>query len=1151
MARPHFLRWLKSGKGLALVALCVLVALAVGAWITVRRLTSPERLARMVREQLEEKLGGEASVGAVEFDLLAGATVRDIELRASPQARPWASVRELHVAHRLGALLGGRFEAETVRAVGPRLVLNDASIERLRRMPKKPPAKGRPVAAIAIEDGTLIIEPTDYLPGVPSLELAPLSLQVSCAGGRVLRVEGDVGTAAGRLAFTARLDPSLSTAHVAVTSGDIALHHVPRGWLADSVRSRPEVAGLEGHVAGRGEGRIVWGGAEPSLRYTVAVRFEDVRVPLKDFPLPLERLAGEATVRPGRVAASGATGRVGTARLRLDELQLRFGPSGAVSQLFAAGEVRNAPLDERLREALPKSIREVWQGLGVTSGLAHVTVRYSQEGDAAPDLALAADCREVQLQPKDHPYPLPPIAGRIEYDSALQVVRLNDIEGSDGQLSVRLDGRLRLAAEEPRYRLHAVLDGLRLDQQLRGALPDELATVWKSLGVQGGEVDADLVASGKGGEAPRLTAELALHRVRLRLADFPYPLPPLHGRVRVAPDRTVQLDEIAGSRGHLAFRAAGTVDASGKEPVPRLRVAATGLPMDAELLDAAPKSVRDAVAQAGLSGAVVDADLLIDGKEAVTAQVTLHEGSAVPKTFPYRLDELRGRLRWTGDALLLESVTGKHGSARLAVWGQIGLADREHPTVQLRAEASRLALDEELRAALPADVREKLEPHDPAGVVDLRVSYLDEGKEPPRVRLAAALHGADVSLGASGPRLRGLRGEARFDGRTLTLAGVRGRLGAALVELEGAVALSPEAGQTALQFRLPARAVEDIAAEELPKPVAEALKALDPRGTLSASGVVRTRKGEARPYLARATGELDNVWLATEPPVQRLNGAVMVAAATDEAATDVVANIAQARVAGLLVQALSGRARLTPKTLDVTELDWSVCGGRVVGEFHLDSFDPLTYWGTFDISRVDVESLVSDLGGTKNLPSGWLRGSARFHGHGEDIEGLVLEATCKVDRGRLYELPLMVSVLNVLSLQLPGKGTLTDAHAEFALRERVLHINQFLLTGRAAPVGVTGTIQLEPGVRFDRQKIDLVFTAVREPRLLDKLPVVGWLKAQSYDRLTRQFLQARATGTLAEPEVQYLLKPLMEPIGKFWTVLRRVTGEGQPTEKPE
>ncbi len=1161
MAQRRRLAFLRSGKGIALVALGLLVVLAVAAWLTLQWFISSAHLSRKVEEGLVAALGGAARVGAVEVDLLSGVTIRDVEVRGEGEEAPWASAAAIEVDHRPAALLRGALDVVAVRVVAPSLVINDRTLERLRRLSEEPAGEGPSPAAISIEQGRVRIEPNADLPGVEETDLRSIALSVSNPDrhGRLLQIQGRARTPAGRVRLDALVDSAARSVSFDLASSDIALDKVPRGMLPEPVRQRREVRELTGHVAVEARGRYAWATDEEELAYTARLGLHRVAFATDHAPYPLRGIAGEVRVRPGSVTAADLTGRLGAARFRLDEAQVLLDPAGAMEEVYARGEVFGMRLDDPLRNFLPKDARDALEQAGLQEAGGDVQFRLAQVGEEPPDIVAELAARDVTLRPKGFPYPLPALAGRVRYDSASGLITAHDVEGT-GAFSIEGDAMVTLGKEKADYRARAAVDGLELDEPLRNALPKDVVATWEDLGIRGGAVDADVRVSGNGQGAPRVTAGLELHSVLARPKAFPYPLPPLSGSLRYDAEQVVHIAELAGARGRLKLRVTGRVETAGKRPAVQLLVSGTRLPVDAALREALPEDVRKAIERAGLSGGALDVDVALqaaEGEPDVVADVALRSCSLRFADAPYALDDVTGKLHWTShnQTLELDGITAVHGTTRIAVDGQVDLRDPDRARPQLMVQAQALDLGQEFQEALPEDVRKKIKPYAPSGDVDARLAYDDLAAEGgPRVRLSTVLHGVGLRPAAEVPRLTDLRGELRSDGQALNLVGVSGRVASLPIEMGGSLALRPEAGETELVLRLPAFRLTPKLVRRFPETTAEKLKTLGASGILDGAATLTMPKGAASPYLSSATVRLEDVAVSLPPAIDRVNGSATYTAPARilaDAPAQVGLNLLRARVAGLAVQDASARVLLTPEAVEFKEVNWSLYGGRAGGSLRLSREEPVRYTGQLDLAHLDVESFAMALGRTKDAPTGWLRGTIQFQGTGTGLAGLELTGECKVDRGHIYDLPIFATVLNVLSLRLPGRDTITSAHLEFEVKEHMLRIIHLLVKGRSTPVHVTGTIGLAPGKPFDQQPVDLVFTVPRETRLLDQIPVVSWLKQQSVDRLQRHFLQARVTGTLAEPQVQHLLRPLLQPIEGFWSVLQRLsTPSKQEAEKP-
>ena len=793
---------LRNWKCLALLVVAVLL---VAVSIAYHWYTSSANLCRLARGELGALLGCHVEVGEVRFRLFSGIVVRQLELRESSEAKPWASVRAIHLTHRPAALLSGRLEIDAARIVQPRLVVHDDSIARIRRLTEAESGDGGPSpASITVEQGAVTVEPNTHVPDVAGLTIEPVSLSLQNPGqaGALLQIDGELVTAAGSLALQARVDTAARSARVELSGNELRLERSPLRSLLERELRPWGVRDLAGRAGAEAKGRLTWSSGEVVLSASARTWLEGLSLSVQGAAERLAPAAVEAEVHHVRVALAAA-GRGGGQQ------------TVAVTDLSARASITGVRYDKSFRAALPEAARDAFDELGVDAALTDVDVRLAKVAGGPLAATLTAELHEARLKPKAFPYPLPPLSGRVRYDAAADTLRLDDVEGRSDKLAIELDGTVALAGVGRGSGMHVRVGGLRLDGELRQALPKELARAWQALGVRG--------------------------------------------------------------------------------------------------------------------------------------------------------------------------------------------------------------------------------------------------------------------------------------------------------------------------------------------------------GTVHASALVAVRPRDRQPLLASASVAVEDLALATSPPVDRVTGHARYTAPPAGAAAQpalLSVRVERARVLAVRLQDVAALALLTPRAVQLKQVSGALCGGLAAGRLRIQRGEPLRYEGHFDVEHVDVESLARALGGSGVLPSGWLRGAVEFKGEGSDVGGLELTGTCKIDRGRLYELPLLLSVLDVLSLQLPGEGTVTDAHLEFRIENRALHVDHFLLAGRAQPVDIAGTIALRPGVRFEDQQVDLLFTTVRRKALLDRVPVLGWVKDKTLDSLKRHFLQARATGTLAHPKVKTVLAPVAEPIGKFWSLLGRVTAEagkvvpGIPSRKP-
>ena len=195
-------------------------------------------------------------------------------------------------------------------------------------------------------------------------------------------------------------------------------------------------------------------------------------------------------------------------------------------------------------------------------------------------------------------------------------------------------------------------------------------------------------------------------------------------------------------------------------------------------------------------------------------------------------------------------------------------------------------------------------------------------------------------------------------------------------------------------------------------------------------------------------------------------------------------------------------------------------------------------------SHMDLESIVAAFGITgRKTPSGSLRGEIELRGKGRNPEAIKGGGKLKITRGMLYHFPIMTSVFSVLDLQIPRQSPITDAYVDFGVQGGSLRLNDVLLSGGTVPMHMSGTVGLKNDTTFKQQKIDLLVTTAKSNGLLDRIPLVNWVKHYTLDVFRRLIMQVTIKGKLGDYEVNRLTSPVTDPIEQMWSLMKKLAPE--------
>jgi hypothetical protein len=274
----------------------------------------------------------------------------------------------------------------------------------------------------------------------------------------------------------------------------------------------------------------------------------------------------------------------------------------------------------------------------------------------------------------------------------------------------------------------------------------------------------------------------------------------------------------------------------------------------------------------GRSGAVADAltyieenlspagpwDLDVEVRRDEAGQFHL-EGSALPRgvsiaerTFPYRLHELTGEIRFNNDAIILSSLDGNHGDARVHVEGLIRHPlDRSRRTRAIRIHAEDVAFDDSLREAVPPEYEVIWERFRPRGSTDAAAEVrVDEPGGPEKIQVTLRPEGKSSFEYSGFPyRLESVRGEIVFSAEKVELRSVSGRSGLGRARLDGEILTPPDAGRSVDVEIVASLPIDERLERALGQSGSELFELLEPAGRLeSVVAQLRADAGEPMDY---------------------------------------------------------------------------------------------------------------------------------------------------------------------------------------------------------------------------------------------------------------------------------------------------------------
>ncbi|MGD8454057.1 MAG: hypothetical protein PVJ57_19765 [Phycisphaerae bacterium] len=191
-----------------------------------------------------------------------------------------------------------------------------------------------------------------------------------------------------------------------------------------------------------------------------------------------------------------------------------------------------------------------------------------------------------------------------------------------------------------------------------------------------------------------------------------------------------------------------------------------------------------------------------DGRLVATGELVPLGVSCRYYRFPYEFRDARGLVRFTGEQVLFEGLSARHGSCWIYGDGHLDSA-RRNTGFELTFRAAAVPLDADLFAAVPERYQRLWQQAGPLGVCDARVHLVRPGAPPvgnaapTDVRVDARLLGGSMLIG-QGRRLQQADGRLTIAAGAIEVDELRGLLDGSPVCLSGAVGLDNGASRTQL-----------------------------------------------------------------------------------------------------------------------------------------------------------------------------------------------------------------------------------------------------------------------------------------------------------------------------------------------------------------
>ena len=752
---------------------------------------------------------------------------------------------------------------------------------------------------------------------------------------------------------------------------------------------------------------------------------------------------------------------------------------------------------------------------------------------------------------KDIPYPVHHVTGHVtvEHDDKLgfDVVRLTDVHGHGDKGSpnenaeLAIDGWIGPFDDTTGGEVNVNGTGITYEPSLRGALPEPVRKTLDWLDVNhegfGSAVSVSFTSQVLRLEAGKTRGLPWVANTDLKFANgvatcaaFPYRLERIEGEAQIRPG-FVNVIGMQGRHGGSALLLGGKVafNDAGTEFTPDLRVAAEDVLIDADLLAALPAEPRARLQALGVTGKLDANGTITSPLPGFNLDLTLSDGGFAPHGI-IAATGVQGKANLTPGKLSDVNLIAKRGGAALTAVGSLDWT-QSTPVALLTLDADNLTFEPELRDLLPARAKEIWSQIQPEGTADLRLNYdsrMANGPLALEIRPIKMRVAPRLSPEASPLRLDDLSGKINLVPDQLAEWDLTARDRDGQVAMSGSWKLDDPAAAWEMRLSGKNLAADEQLQRSLPKGLVQVLQGLSLTGAIGFDFTKLSYKpATTQPVIGKfSTTRPAGPDVDFEVRIDCENAAMNIGVPLDSVrgTANLTGSIRDGELRSLsgdvsapsLKIALRPSADLSAKiskpenepTLHISDLRAKVADGDLAGDLAVSLNDQGVdrYAMKMILNEADVSELSGIAEGLATTPDRNLTGriSASL-----ELSGSVSDPTARRGTGdvrvvgdRMYQIPLVLGLLQVTNLALPTNSPFQKGTARYSVQGNRVTLEQIQLGGRDMSLQGSGHLD------FATKKVDLTFTTDSDKWL--NVPVVGpmWNKAEN------ELMRIHVRGTL-------------------------------------
>lgn len=859
-------------------------------------------------------------------------------------------------------------------------------------------------------------------------------------------------------------------------------------------------------------------------------------LPLRDVNLRLWAIDGPEQNRRLRRMVGTCTGDF----LRRIDIDGTFDP--ATLQGAVSGSIDGLEISPELRSALPAQWAAKLAPLSTLRTQAVLAFRVFFKGGETSEVRfdVSGQFSRGRLDDPRLPHPLTDIHGRFRCDN--EGLTVEDLVAYGSQATLRVHS-LHLRNFDPARGLwlDARVQNLALHPQWLDLVPFDLKSEWAKYQPEG-HVNVHVRLTSLPDEQ-QLYVRMEAIDVAFTHYRFPYRLSQTSGALELVGDRlSIDLNAQASGR---PVTITGEIRDPLTAPHGILYLEGSGIVLDDKLITALPSGKAQEVVRSLHPQGAIDCRFWLEqptpqGPQRKYLEVDLRRCSVRYDRFPYPIGDITGQLVMEGDDWFFNNLKGSNDTGEIACRGSL-VCRRDSWDLELGIEAENIPLEAELRDALPQQrTRQLWNDLRPQGAINLNARVRYESGWPQAVVTFTALpYESTVSIEPVyfPYRMENIEGQMHYKPGLVQLPKLRAWHGDTLLESTAACRLG-EDGSWRLKFDdlwIDRIRLDRSLLNALPEKLADGLEQLGIDRPVNVHGKLVLSRGPHKDAPCHFEWDVETVLVQAAVdcglPMENVHGAIRLAGTYD--GNRFVSNgrlaIDAARYDGMQLTNVRGPIRITDSGLlfgiNVDPQNVLPAGGRVPpqrpvpisgkmfgGTFYASGrlrFDtPARYDLTLSLTKADLPTAVREAFGQQNSLRGELYASVKLEGTGRDISGMSGYGNFQLRRADIYELPVMISLLKILSVKEVDRTAFSDSDARFRIAGRHLYLDELNFRGDAISLSGRGEVDLDGHVQ-------LTFRSMLGRHEIE-IPVIR----EFFRGASEQIVLVHVGGTLRDPIVR-------------------------------